>query len=560
MSSLPRAVLYARVSTEEQGRGYSIPTQLEAMRRYCEQRGYQVVGEYTDTHSGTEIDRPGINALIDDLPQLKPDVVVLYDVDRLGREVIVQAILERELTALGARVEYVLGGDTETPDGELLKMFKGALAVWDNRQRSERVRRGKRGRAQAGYVTVSKPPYGYRYVSEPHKGWLEIDEERAAVVRRIYAMLVNERATLYRIARELDATGAPLPTGSRASRTWRPDTVYRIVTNPVYKGQWAYGKTRQHRKNGKYRTVKLPPDQWVTVPVPAIVDEATWDAAQQTLRENAALSWRRAKTREYLLSGLVFCACGYRRVAQYDRRAGCAWYRCHASVPAQTWYDRPCTLGQIAQPTLDAVVWDYIVGRLLSPEVLRVQVEHEVARVREEAEKRERRLRAVESAIAARDRKLGELLRKELDGYPAAVVEAEKRRLLAERQQLEGERDRLLAERQASAAPVDVEALTALAETVRAALPVMTTEERRQLLRVLRVRVDVLDEQTVRVSGILGEQVLALTRGDSIALSSVRSKMATPVVSLPVPAVVGMAIIGLSGPGTGRPSPIGGLT
>ena len=76
MASLPNhdsphnqqtALIYARVSTQEQGKGFSIETQLEAERRYCGDRGYTVIREFTDTHSGTEFDRPGINELIDAL-------------------------------------------------------------------------------------------------------------------------------------------------------------------------------------------------------------------------------------------------------------------------------------------------------------------------------------------------------------------------------------------------------------------------------------------------------------------------------------------------------------
>jgi site-specific DNA recombinase len=113
--STQRAAIYVRVSSEEQGRGYSLATQLDACRRYCTDHGYTVIGEFSDTHTGTDLDRPGINALIEALPELKPAAVVLYDVDRLGRELVVQAVLEQDITRNGARIEYVLGGTTHTP-------------------------------------------------------------------------------------------------------------------------------------------------------------------------------------------------------------------------------------------------------------------------------------------------------------------------------------------------------------------------------------------------------------------------------------------------------------
>jgi site-specific DNA recombinase len=128
---------------------------------------------------------------------------VLYDVNRLGREVVVQAILEQDLTRHGARIEYVLGGETGTPEGELLKLIKGAIAVFENRQRVERSRRGKLGRVQADYplVPASRAPFGYRYISEPHTGRLVIADEEAKIVRQLYHWLTVEHISSYEIAK-----------------------------------------------------------------------------------------------------------------------------------------------------------------------------------------------------------------------------------------------------------------------------------------------------------------------------------------------------------------------
>src|SRR5919112_2302153 len=116
-----RCIIYTRVSTDEQAKGYSLSTQEESCRRYCADHEYAIVGVFHDAHSGTELDRPGLNAAIEAVATLKPAVVLLHDVDRLGREIIVQAIAERDLTRHGARIEYVLGGNSDKPDGELLK-------------------------------------------------------------------------------------------------------------------------------------------------------------------------------------------------------------------------------------------------------------------------------------------------------------------------------------------------------------------------------------------------------------------------------------------------------
>src|SRR3954463_10454259 len=166
MASTSSAVIYSRVSSDEQAKGYSLSTQEESCRRYCADHGYAIVGVFHDAHSGTELDRPGLNAAIEAVDALKPTVVLLHDVDRLGREIIVQAIAERDLTRHGARIEYVLGGGNGTSSDELLKTVKQALGVYETPQRVERSRRGMDGRAKAGPPIVgSRPPYGYRSIS-----------------------------------------------------------------------------------------------------------------------------------------------------------------------------------------------------------------------------------------------------------------------------------------------------------------------------------------------------------------------------------------------------------
>ena len=249
MGEQQTALIYSRVSSDEQGRGYSITTQIEACQRYCADHGYTVVGEFTDTHTGTELDRPGINELLTTARDLKPDVVVLYDVDRLGRELIVQAILERDIAASNARVEYVLGGDTGTPDGELLKMVKGALAVFENRQRRERSLRGKRGRIEAGhpFTPTSRPPYGYDYIGGNHQGEFVVNEPEAEIVRQMYQWLIIERLSCYQIAKRLSEQGVPtrgdinpVVVKQNGYGKWSGTTIRQMLRNST---TWANGTT-----------------------------------------------------------------------------------------------------------------------------------------------------------------------------------------------------------------------------------------------------------------------------------------------------------------------------
>ena len=287
-----RAVIYARVSTEEQGKGYSMATQLESCRRYAAEQGHTVVAEFTDMYSGTELDRPGLADLYRFIEGRTADLVIVHDIDRLSREVSNQAIIEMELSRAGLKLDYVIGQYADTPEGELLKLVKAGIAQYENRQRVERSRRGKRGRAAAGYVIVprGRAPFGYDYLSEKHKGWLVVNEEQAAVVRLIYQWLVDEGLSSYAIARRLFDQGF-LTKGDISAvvfkkdgpGAWSPATVRGIIANPVYKGAWYYGKTKREKVGGKTVQIKVPQAEWIEVAVPAIVDEATWQQAQACL-------------------------------------------------------------------------------------------------------------------------------------------------------------------------------------------------------------------------------------------------------------------------------------
>jgi site-specific DNA recombinase len=106
------------------------------------------------------------------------------------------------------------------PEGWLFFQMRGALAEYERAKILERMRRGTVGRIQAGHPGGGRAPLGYRYMSEPHGGRYEVDEEEANLVRRIYAMCL-EGMSLRAIARRLTAEGLPTPIERRAvDRSW----------------------------------------------------------------------------------------------------------------------------------------------------------------------------------------------------------------------------------------------------------------------------------------------------------------------------------------------------
>lgn len=130
-----RAVIYARVSTDEQTKGYSLQTQVESCKQYAAERGYILLHIFSEDFSGASLDRPELNNVRDFLANEDVDVVIVYDVDRLARKSIYQALIEEEFMRNGAVIEYVIGQYDEGMKVAFKNRFAEALQSM-KRQRS----------------------------------------------------------------------------------------------------------------------------------------------------------------------------------------------------------------------------------------------------------------------------------------------------------------------------------------------------------------------------------------------------------------------------------------
>ena len=296
-----KAVIYARVSTDEQTNGYSLKTQIDAMHGYCREHGYAVVGEYRDDYTGTKLDRPGLDALRAHLKREKIDAVIVYDIDRLARKSVYQMLIEEEFERAGARVIYVNGQYEDTDEGRLQKQIRASIAEYERAKILERSKRGKRGKAQSGFVLVgARSPYGYAVKSEPHKAWLEVCEEEAQIVRLVFSWYLigdgkNAPMTLRGIGARLRDMQIPTRGDKqkhvfkkREFAYWTDAMIRHILMNHAYTGTWYFGKTQmvsdgkdQSRKvvnkRGLGRQIPRPRNEWISVQVPAIIDRATFD-------------------------------------------------------------------------------------------------------------------------------------------------------------------------------------------------------------------------------------------------------------------------------------------
>src|ERR671933_1067720 len=152
-----QAILYARVSTDEQARsGYSLTQQLEALREYAARDGYEVLEEVTDPgHSGASLERPGMDRVRNLVAAGGVSVVLAQDRDRFAREPAYHYLLREEFKEHGTTLRALNDRGDETPEGELTDGILDQLAKYERAKTAERTRRGKLQRAREGRLIAT---------------------------------------------------------------------------------------------------------------------------------------------------------------------------------------------------------------------------------------------------------------------------------------------------------------------------------------------------------------------------------------------------------------------
>ena len=414
-----RAILYARVSTDEQARsGYSLAQQMEALREYAAREGYEVLDEVFDrAQSGASLERPGMDRVRDLVAAGDVSVVLAQDRDRFSREPAYHYLLRREFEERGCKIRASNDRGDDSPEGELTDGILDQLAKFERSKMAERSRRGKMRKARQGEVVASiRPPYGYRF-TEDRKGY-EVDPQKMSVMKRIFEMVVAG-SSFHSIKKVLEREGTPTPTGGWC---WRHSTLQRIIDNEVYRthdidelrsllpsetvsrltpdtryGVCWYGKKRhiqtqrteagpngkrQYRK-GK-RTEDVPKEQWVGIPVP---DSGIPPEVVDVARERRG-TYRKAATgsdRYWNLSGGVLrcgeCGCVMSSIPTGKKEGRRRYYyRCPNRARNGL---RACSMNKnFRAERLEAEVWEEVLSLLKEPERLRVGIEHMIEKER----------------------------------------------------------------------------------------------------------------------------------------------------------------------------------
>ena len=223
-----RVAIYARVSSERQEKEHTIGSQLEALRNYAAQNGMEIVEEFTDEgYSGARLDRPALDRMRDLAERRGFEVLLTYCTDRLARKFVLQALILEEMERFGVKTIFLEGGAADDPLSKLMHQITGAVAEFERTKIVERNRRGKLYRARCGEVVTWRAPFGYVRIPRrdgvaPH---VEIDENKAVVVRRIFNLYAKQGWTVRQIAKQLTLQGTPAPVAQELSQLSSIDPV-----------------------------------------------------------------------------------------------------------------------------------------------------------------------------------------------------------------------------------------------------------------------------------------------------------------------------------------------
>jgi site-specific DNA recombinase len=503
-----RAAVYARVSTPRQALAQTIEQQLDRLRAAAAERGWPVDEQHVyrdDGYSGASLSRPGLDRLRDHAALADLDVVLVVEPDRLARNYVHQVLLLEELAGRGCRVEFLDRPMSADPHDQLLLQIRGAVAEYERTLITERMRRGRQARLRAGTLLPwTRPPFGYRLDPERPRepAGVRLEPAEAALVAELFAWYLEPQATLYQLAKRLTDLGMPTPTGKPR---WNVASVRGILRNPAYTGRALTNRTRvvpaRTRKSamlpvgpGESHAAR-PSEDWIAVPVPAVITEETFAQVQAKLDGNQQFAARNNTRHQYLLRALVSCGACRLSCSGRTSAAGYRYYLCRGRTDAlRRVQGQRCTARYTPAGQLDELVWDDLCALLTDPAHVQLALQRAQggAWLPQELQGRQATLR---QALAHLDRQQQRLL----DAYLVELVtlaELERTRQLLDRRRatLVAQQRQLdaIAQQRLELGAV-ARGIQAFCQSVRAGLATATFAQRRQLVELLIDRVIVID-------------------------------------------------------------------
>jgi len=391
-----RAAAYARFSSDNQ-REESIEAQLNIIKNFAAQNGYEIVREYTDEAKSARTDnRPNFLAMIRDAEAGLFDAIIVHKLDRFSRDRYDFAFYRRILRKAGVQLISVVERFDDSPESVILESIIEGMAEYYSRNLAREVmEKGMLPNARACRHNGGRPPIGYRVNKD---GYYEIEESEAEQIRLIFEMYARGEgygAILDELARR----------GYLITRTGRPyskSLLYDILNNEKYAGVYIYNRAASKNAEGKRNNrASKPSDEIIRIPggMPAIVSRETWERVAERMRNNRHKGARNKAKRQYLLSGKLYCGkCGGAFVANTinsgKNKTEYSYYECSAKKRTRT-----CDMKAIGAQFIEDEVIKLLYSELFAPEAVNSVADEIVAYIQERDKGLSKRIKELEKQI-----------------------------------------------------------------------------------------------------------------------------------------------------------------
>ena len=369
MSNLKKTALYCRLSQDDglEGDSNSIQNQKNILQKFTEDHHFPNPCFYVDDgFSGGNFQRPAFQQMISDMENGEIGIIVTKDLSRLGRNQLHTGLyIEERFPMFGVRYIAINDNvDTDSSESNDLMPFKNLFNEWFIRDTSRKIRAVLKAKAERGERLGTRAPYGY--IKDPETKKLAVDDEAAAIVRRIFAMCASGNGPS-QIARILKKEQVLTPTMYAYTRygmnhtcldtahpyNWSDSAIANLLENEIYLGNTVNMKYSTKSYKDKRRVEHSREECLVFKDThPALITQEVWDIVQR-VRKNRRRPTKMEEQNKY--SGLVFCAdCGSNMVLHRARTMSASYN--HFTCRTYKKDGESCTGHYIRECVLDEVV------------------------------------------------------------------------------------------------------------------------------------------------------------------------------------------------------------
>ena len=369
MSNLKKTALYCRLSQDDglKGDSNSIQNQKNILQKFAEDHHFPNPCFYVDDgFSGGNFQRPAFQQMISDMENGEIGIIVTKDLSRLGRNQLHTGLyIEERFPMFGVRYIAINDNvDTDSSESNDLMPFKNLFNEWFIRDTSRKIRAVLKAKAERGERLGIRAPYGY--IKDPETKKLAVDDEAAAIVRRIFAMCASGNGPS-QIARILKKEQVLTPTMYAYTRygmnhtcldtahpyNWSDSAIANLLENEIYLGNTVNMKYSTKSYKDKRRVEHSREECLVFKDThPALITQEVWDIVQR-VRKNRRRPTKMEEQNKY--SGLVFCAdCGSNMVLHRARTTSASYN--HFTCRTYKKDGESCTGHYIRECVLDEVV------------------------------------------------------------------------------------------------------------------------------------------------------------------------------------------------------------